>query len=567
MERIIIIALGGVATATLENVTRHIKERNRQKPYPNTYTAISLDNDPADLEWLQGSATILFPDNEKLAIKLPKLSQFARNHLFGEEPDCKQLKNYAKTDRRSRRLASTSFFLGMTDPDIARRLQICLEQQISLSKPGDKFTCYFVASVEGSFGSAVMIPLAYYVKRFFKDRHLSVRRYGLFLQPFSKNVLGFLLNGSERQRLHANAYATMLELNALNLLAAGQNKKAEEDKTLRKILFRLGHTGLEGTRLLFTTDGEDHPFHTPFNKMVFIDRGIYPDTFDEYRTEVGTILENALENHLTYGTVSLPAHDKSVMEVFNDYKPMGRCYLAYHSLYPTVAKDHLLSFHIVTDYRTFPYLNPKKEDLYRTTATTAMLYTILEGKTGVLVRAGGLSLCDITKGEPNVWLPIRTSICLSTLFYDPPTVEAYAKEMDERYQKEIGTIPELSAKVTAEEYAEVIHKLPLVQDFFYHMTTTKRKDKTCNIATLGYFETFSRFGGFRTFPTDRLFLCAYHMIKLMVKAKLPKHLEDKVPYIMACLLSHLSDFVTADKTLTDEEKNKITDFLKKHFLT
>ena len=57
------------------------------------------------------------------------------------------------------------------------------------------------------------------------------------------------------------------------------------------------------------------------------------------------------------------------------------------------------------------------------------------------------------------------------------------------------------------------------------------------------------------------------MIRLLVKAKLPKHLEDKVPYIMACLLTHLSNFVTADDTLTDEEKSKITDFLKKHFHT
>jgi len=158
-----------------------------------------------------------------------------------------------------------SFFDFLTAKKPLERFHAELNAIAELSGE-DGIELHVVASAVGGTGSGLFLPLTLYVKQYLKG--LGARILSTDCILVMPEIYENTLSAEQRVKAHANAYAALCELNAVNLAALGDDGKQHPPIDLR-----IGHEKA-ACGILFDTEKDKFrdPARAPFDKVIIFER-------------------------------------------------------------------------------------------------------------------------------------------------------------------------------------------------------------------------------------------------------------------------------------------------------
>ncbi len=136
---------------------------------------------------------------------------------------------------------------------------------------------YFVGSLAGGTSSALMLPIALYLRKSFRE--LNYKKFKTIFFASSPDIFALSLNGELKTKAFANAYATLAEINTVNMVA---NRRDKKDLVLggKNMPFGILFDG--------TSDEYDYKECAPFNDVVMFDRMPSVTSVEAFRSIVCT---------------------------------------------------------------------------------------------------------------------------------------------------------------------------------------------------------------------------------------------------------------------------------------
>ncbi len=251
-KRILVLGIGGTGAEALHTVMQ--KDPTCALPIVFDLDRIALENIPVSNQIDLSSVDIMGAVMDQIGY------QDAGWEFFGEYSEASM--DYAavsRLDRGSggwRAKALLAFFAFCKDPEKKALLDGTIDRLFEDAEEGDRYEILSVASLAGGTGSGLLIPLTLYVKQYIRKNHgVSPYTAALLTCPA---VHTNLMPENRRSIAEANAYATMRELNAINLAARGYFQKENLASPTR---FRIGSEKDPAVGILF--DSHDPRFATP----------------------------------------------------------------------------------------------------------------------------------------------------------------------------------------------------------------------------------------------------------------------------------------------------------------
>ncbi|MBR2376894.1 MAG: hypothetical protein IKA85_03845 [Clostridia bacterium] len=265
-----VIGLGGYGSKLAEELSLKMKKDGA------SVISLAFDTDHSEIEGrncdynfdlsCQGDFSTVVTDLLKKKIK-----------VF-DDPDAIEL-NYAKCllmDRGAslwRLKAYISFINFMSINDNKKRLDNLIEE-IAFN-PSVESEFYFVGSLAGGTSSALALPISLYIKKYFRE--LNYRKFKTIFFASTPDIFALSLNAELKTKVFANAYATLSEINTVNLITTKHlNKK-----------FIIGKETMP-FGVLFDGTSQEYNFKAcaPFNDVVLFDRMPSTTSVDTFRSTV-----------------------------------------------------------------------------------------------------------------------------------------------------------------------------------------------------------------------------------------------------------------------------------------
>ena len=169
-----------------------------------------------------------------------------------------------------------SFEYMLSDPEKKAKLEgeldLLVKGEDILDKDEDALlNVYIISSLCGGTGSALFLPLALYIKNYIKVRHAKkVTVKALLSCP---DVFESSLTAENKVKAYANSYASIKELNAVELVSKGYNQTAEQESKI-KVGFKIGSKKSAGIGLLFDSNDASfgNPEAQPFSRVYLFDK-------------------------------------------------------------------------------------------------------------------------------------------------------------------------------------------------------------------------------------------------------------------------------------------------------
>ena len=282
-KNILIVGVGGTGSNAVDQLYQKIKSKGN--PAGNQISAIVLDTDSGDLEKLKDATAITLADTRSIGTVCDSIGRERISEWFpvpdegqaGNKYSAQELHQGAGQWRKKSFLAFTNL---LNIPARKKQLDDALNAWIA-KDPDGPFMLLVVASIAGGTGSGSFIPLTLYIKNYMREKLLSCDAYAMVACPGIYSNANANIPGAV-DKIHANAYAIIRELNAMNLVTSGNDDGVN---------FHLG-TKDSPTGVLFDSSMESfkQSERTPFKYIYLMDKLITCDSIQAH----DSVLANSL---------------------------------------------------------------------------------------------------------------------------------------------------------------------------------------------------------------------------------------------------------------------------------
>ena len=269
MKKILVIGLGGSGTRV---VNAFFAERHLN----NEISFFAIDSDVRALERITDIPTLCLTEYTSLGNVLEKLDPTTVSAWFPCDPSHGKVAYFKTLEMGNgangwRMKGLLSFEYMLSDPEKKAAFLDVLDQLVDQDDPNNPIQIILVSSLIGGTGSALYLPVAMYIQRYFKskyDRNVEMRALvscpDVYVEEFTSE---------NRARAYANAYAAFKELNAVDLVSKGYNKRAETEGGC-KVGFKIGAEESAGIGVLFDASKPkfSHASAQPFQRVYLFDR-------------------------------------------------------------------------------------------------------------------------------------------------------------------------------------------------------------------------------------------------------------------------------------------------------
>ncbi len=263
--KVINIGIGGFGCKVAEGVSQKMKESGTSAFF------IAIDSDYRDIESIICDCKMSLTASERFSDTLLRLE--AENvRIFSDEiSELGYVKTLSMdTGSNSWRIKAMASFIAFMNDEKSRsdtlkdldKIEIDFESQLVFN---------VMVSLAGGTGSALALPVALYLKKYFKEKcsKLYFNLYGVCPDVFTEGMILEL-----KTKSYANAFAFLTELNTVNTVAL---RKGESNIKI----------GAENSHVGILFDGADKNYHlkesAPFNKAYLFDRmsGVFSTEFHQ----------------------------------------------------------------------------------------------------------------------------------------------------------------------------------------------------------------------------------------------------------------------------------------------
>ena len=287
MENVLLLGIGGTGSGAVERFFERFSAEGGVEDCP--VTAIVLDMDRSDLDQIQSATLVPLSQYRTVGSVCEALGHEALRDWFpvakeGEAPLPFSAQDLHTGSGQWRKKGFLALNATLRDPVRKAAFLNVLDEWV---KKGGPYRIAVVSSLAGGTGAGCLIPLVLYLKHYLYSAFgLSVPSVallacpGIYTHPYS-NRAGIL-------RAHANAYATLRELHAIEAVTT-QREGCEN------VHLRLGNDLLP-TGLLFDSDRAEYrtPRLLPFGQVWLLDRLPSCETVREHEEVLASAIEPLL---------------------------------------------------------------------------------------------------------------------------------------------------------------------------------------------------------------------------------------------------------------------------------
>ncbi len=330
MNKLCIIGIGGVGATITDNVA--LKYSN-----DNLVTSIAIDTNKYDIKNLKRTQGIDVSYSNNMGEMLSYLNENGIN-IFEDYTQLGYILSLPmdKGANAWRLKAFASFVAYMTNVENKERFDSVLDS-ISVNDNETLSLC-IVSSLAGGTGSALSLIVSLYVKNYLKNK--GVNRVESAYFAVCPDMFSQTMNLEMKTKSFANAYATLLEINAINNSIINKNN----------VSIKVGFDNEKSFGLLF--DGNNNEYlsneYAPFDKIILLDRltainsidfhlGLFANYIYNYYLGYSVInSENQIDKTAIFKTYNIVELNYSTTDIIN--------YIAKYQA-TNVIKNELLTFY------------------------------------------------------------------------------------------------------------------------------------------------------------------------------------------------------------------------------
>ncbi len=251
MRNVLILGLGGTGANVVDLFFADRKD----------VSCFVLDSDAEAISALS-CPKVCMTENMSLGNAVEKLDKKTVSEFFPCDPsqgkaDYIRTLEMGKGANGWRMKGLLSFECMLSDSEKCGEFHSALDALVKKDDRYAKIAVTIVASLAGGTGSALFLPVALYIKRYFRSkfgRDVAVK--ALLACP---DVYAGSLTSENKVKACANAYAALQELNAVDLVCKGYNKQAKEESRCL-VHYRIGSLK---SRIGVLFDASNPEFATP----------------------------------------------------------------------------------------------------------------------------------------------------------------------------------------------------------------------------------------------------------------------------------------------------------------
>ncbi len=306
MKNILLIGIGGTGSAAIDLLHRKIKNLGNQAG--NCIAAIVFDtkHDSAPLQ--DGVVRLSLSDTADIGTICDRIgTQYLKDWFHCDDPSIRA-QNASRDSSVWRKNAYLSFLNMLNRSEERARFHRTMED-LNQKNPEAIYEIYVITSIAGGTGSGACLPIALYAHHYVTQHIGKIPQIHVLIA--CPDIVAHQYAADEQMRFHANAYAFLRELNAINLVAHGYNRTAENEGKA-PVRFRLGNPEEPLAGLLFDSEDERFwdPSAAPIQKVFVVDKlpgvhsveahdGVIADTlYTILCTDVGTSNDSEFSNHV-----------------------------------------------------------------------------------------------------------------------------------------------------------------------------------------------------------------------------------------------------------------------------
>ncbi len=300
-KRILLLGIGQFGADVAETYARSMHSENE-----NVFT-LAVDTDPRIENECKCTPYISLSHPCKLSDVLDNIDTTVLKEYF----PCDRANDYVEyieslymndssNGWRMKALLSLTYFLSQEKQK--ERLEEELQKLIEGSDSASEFEIYTAASLAGGTGSGLLVPLTLYIKNYI-ERQTGKHPQATALLAMT-DICEELLTGEQLIKARANAYATLREINAMNLTAL---------KTADNINFKIGSDDNPYLGKIYSSDDADNEM--PFKKVFLFRRapgvhsviyhvGLVADSFKTLCT-LPDFTEGTISDDAVFGGISM----------------------------------------------------------------------------------------------------------------------------------------------------------------------------------------------------------------------------------------------------------------------
>lgn len=342
MKNVLILGLGGSGAWV---VNAFFANRNQEE----RISCLAIDSDIEAIGQITGIPALCLTEYTSLGNVIDKLEKDTVSEFFPCD-DSQGKVGFFRTLEMGRgangwRMKGLLSFESMlSDPEKSAVFFDFLNRQIDRDDPDGQIEIVIVSSLAGGTGGALFLPVAMYLKRYYKNRYnRDVTVKALLSCP---DVYVDALTSENKVKAYANAYAALSELNAVDLVSKGYNGKAQAESKC-KISFKIGSEKSKGIGVLFDSSKPEFAVSSaqPFQTVYLFDR--------------------------IPGTNSIAAYERIMAKMIglilddNDGKASSEIYAGFSLAEIVFASESIVDY--VAKKKVFEELGSEYLSLYRTT--------------------------------------------------------------------------------------------------------------------------------------------------------------------------------------------------------
>ncbi len=299
MKNVLILGLGGSGANVAD---AFFADRNTDGNDDKRISCLALDTDMETERKCKHIPVLLLTGHTTLGNLIARLGEESVEDYFPSL--CGNKDGYLKTIElgkgtggwRMSGLLSLDFMLF--DEQKSAAFKQVLDGLIDEADPYNPIEIVLVSSLAGGTGSALFLPLALYLRRYFQTKYgRDVAVKALLACP--DVYAGGLREG--RIKAFSNAYAALAELNAADLVSKDYNKRAKEEGRAQ-VRFRIGSEKSKGLGVLLDASRSDNAFAQPFSSVYLFDRIPATETVSAHERIMAKILGIILEDNKMRGS-------------------------------------------------------------------------------------------------------------------------------------------------------------------------------------------------------------------------------------------------------------------------
>lgn len=283
-KHIIAFGLGGIGSRVAEKFSHKIKEKE------GSITSVAVDTDRISLGEIESIPNISLSFVDSFGTLYEKFEGFkgALSSTYSNSDGF--IKALSMTGSANGwRLKGLYAFNNYLSIDKNREYVKSFIDEITIDN-FDQTEIYIISSLCGGTGSSLILPFSLYIRKLIKEKFgTSIKMKALLALPdaFENNFQDDL-----KMIAYSNTYATLKEINAVDLITKKYSSDEEREKGCFGIHFRIGDESTSGMGLLFDADIKEYQSteYMPFDKIYLFDKVPGVSLISEHETIMSNLL-------------------------------------------------------------------------------------------------------------------------------------------------------------------------------------------------------------------------------------------------------------------------------------